>query len=267
MAPSPAAAEVVLAPFGVTLRTPFGYEFSLAIIDICSTLETWPKGEERGVKFMLPCGKFADYADQFEGLLELLEAKQSASGAKERAAFLETETARLEEEVKKAKEEVLALSQAKARAETLARQQAERLEELCSWAVRELQPQKQSFEDADYALRHVLYDAYLENADATLTLPTGDVDSFRVPVCAGAILTVVLLTDNNVRSIGEQVTTTAILALCLCLLFVAYALAGTLFRLLGKSGIEIVSRVFGLILSSIAVTGLIVAIKLSFGLT
>jgi multiple antibiotic resistance protein len=83
---------------------------------------------------------------------------------------------------------------------------------------------------------------------------------------AGAILTVVLLTDNNVRSIGEQVTTTAILALCLCLLFVAYALAGTLFRLLGKAGIEIVTRVFGLILSSIAVTGLVIAIKLSFGL-
>ena len=83
---------------------------------------------------------------------------------------------------------------------------------------------------------------------------------------AGAILTVVLLTDNNVRSFGEQVTTTATLALCLFLLFVAYALAGTLFRLLGKPGIEIVSRVFGLILSSIAVTGLVVAIKLSFGL-
>jgi len=83
---------------------------------------------------------------------------------------------------------------------------------------------------------------------------------------AGAILTVVLLTDNKVRSLGEQVTTTAILALCLCLLFVSYALAGTLFRLLGKPGIEIVSRVFGLILSSIAVTGLIIAIKLSFGL-
>lgn len=84
---------------------------------------------------------------------------------------------------------------------------------------------------------------------------------------AGAILTVVMLTDNKVRSFGEQVTTTAILTLCLCLLFSAYALAGTLFRLLGKPGIEIVSRVFGLILSSIAVTGLIVAIKLSFGLS
>lgn len=83
---------------------------------------------------------------------------------------------------------------------------------------------------------------------------------------AGAILTVVLLTDNDVRSIGEQVTTTAILAFCLCLLFAAYAVAGTLFRLLGKPGIEIMTRVFGLVLSSIAVTGLVVAIKLSFGL-
>jgi multiple antibiotic resistance protein len=83
---------------------------------------------------------------------------------------------------------------------------------------------------------------------------------------AGAILTVVLLTDNTVRTIGEQVTTTAILALCLCLLFVFYAVAGTLFRVLGKPGIEIVTRVFGLILSSIAVTGLVIAIKLSFGL-
>ncbi len=83
---------------------------------------------------------------------------------------------------------------------------------------------------------------------------------------AGAILTVVLLTDNNVRSIGEQITTTVILAICLGLFFVLYAVAGSLFRLLGKPGIEIVSRVFGLILSSIAVTGLVVAVKLSFGL-
>jgi small neutral amino acid transporter SnatA (MarC family) len=38
------------------------------------------------------------------------------------------------------------------------------------------------------------------------------------------------------------------------------------FRLLGKAGIEIVTRVFGLILCSIAVTGLVIATKLSFGL-
>jgi len=42
---------------------------------------------------------------------------------------------------------------------------------------------------------------------------------------------------------------------------------GLLFRLLGRAGIEIISRVFGLILASIAVNGLIMAIKLSFGLS
>lgn len=83
---------------------------------------------------------------------------------------------------------------------------------------------------------------------------------------AGAILTVVLLTDNKVRSSAEQATTTGILVLCLVLLFGLYAVAGTIFRLLGRPGVEIVSRVFGLILCSIAVTGMITAIKLSFGL-
>ena len=83
---------------------------------------------------------------------------------------------------------------------------------------------------------------------------------------AGSILTVVLLTDNNVRSVGEQAITTGILVVCLVLLFGIFAAAGSIFRLLGRPGTEIVSRVFGLILLSIAVTGLIVAIKLSFGL-
>jgi multiple antibiotic resistance protein len=83
---------------------------------------------------------------------------------------------------------------------------------------------------------------------------------------AGAILTVVLLTDNHTRSLAEQVQTTAILVLCLAGLFVLFSLASVLFRILGRSGIEIVSRVFGLILCSIAVNGLIIAIKLSFHL-
>ena len=83
---------------------------------------------------------------------------------------------------------------------------------------------------------------------------------------AGSILTVVLLTDNNTRSLAEQALTTGELALCLLIFFGLYAGATQLFRFLGRSGIEIVSRVFGLVLSSIAVNGLITAIKLSFGL-
>ena len=83
---------------------------------------------------------------------------------------------------------------------------------------------------------------------------------------AGAILTVVLLTDNNVRTVVEQARTTGELALCLVIFFGLYAAATRLFRFLGRSGVEIVSRVFGLVLASIAVNGLITAIKLSFGL-
>ena len=83
---------------------------------------------------------------------------------------------------------------------------------------------------------------------------------------AGAMLTVVLLTDNNTRTIGEQAQTTAILALCLAGFFILFAVSGFVFRVLGRFGVEIITRVFGLILASIAVNGLIVAIKLSFGL-
>ena len=83
---------------------------------------------------------------------------------------------------------------------------------------------------------------------------------------AGAMLTVVLLTDNKTRSVVEQATTTGILVLCLVILFVMFALSAAIFRVLGRPGIEIVSRVFGLILASVAVTSLVIAIKMSFGL-
>lgn len=83
---------------------------------------------------------------------------------------------------------------------------------------------------------------------------------------AGAILTVVLLTDNYRRTFGEQARTTVELVFCLVVLFCVYASATQLYKVLGRSGVEIISRVFGLVLASIAVNGLIVAIKVSFGL-
>jgi multiple antibiotic resistance protein len=82
----------------------------------------------------------------------------------------------------------------------------------------------------------------------------------------GAILTVVLLTDDNVRTLKEQALTTGELAICLLLLLGIYAGASLLYRLLGRGGIEVVSRVFGLVVASIAVNNLIIAIKLSFSL-
>ena len=84
---------------------------------------------------------------------------------------------------------------------------------------------------------------------------------------AGSMLTVVLLTDNKTRSLAEQALTTGILALCLMLIFCVFALSRLIFRLVGQPGVEIVSRVSGLILASIAVNGLVIAIRLSFGVT
>jgi len=82
----------------------------------------------------------------------------------------------------------------------------------------------------------------------------------------GSMLTVVLLTDNNRRTIAEQAITTGELLICLVVLLGIYAMSSFLYRVLGRGGIEIVSRVFGLIVSSIAVNNLIIAVKLSFGL-
>lgn len=86
-------------------------------------------------------------------------------------------------------------------------------------------------------------------------------------IAGGAgILTVVLLTDNNTRSIDEQLSTVVVLLACLAVHFVSFMLASGIQRVLGPHGIQVVSRVFGLILTSVAVNGIIVAIKVSFGL-
>jgi multiple antibiotic resistance protein len=82
----------------------------------------------------------------------------------------------------------------------------------------------------------------------------------------GSMLTVVLLTDNNTRTVMEQLLTAGELAICLLLLLGIYAMASLLYRVLGRGGIEVVSRVFGLVVCSIAIHNMIIAIKLSFHL-
>jgi multiple antibiotic resistance protein len=108
-------------------------------------------------------------------------------------------------------------------------------------------------------------------ADLPATTPPLERAAYPLAIPAiagpGAMLTVVLLADNTVRSFGEQVATAGVVALCLLVMFITFALATLIFRFLGKAGIEIVSRVFGLILASIAVTGIIASIKVSFRLT
>jgi len=80
------------------------------------------------------------------------------------------------------------------------------------------------------------------------------------------MMTVTLLTENYSRLLLQQVQTVGIVAISLALIVLIYLAAEPINRLLGKGGLNVISRVMGLILSSIAVTNGIVAIKLNLGL-
>lgn len=84
---------------------------------------------------------------------------------------------------------------------------------------------------------------------------------------AGAILTVVMLSDNHARVVAEQVRTTIVLATCLLVHLASFVVSGFIMRYLGLAGIQIITRVFGLMICSIAASSMVLAIKLSFGLS
>jgi multiple antibiotic resistance protein len=82
----------------------------------------------------------------------------------------------------------------------------------------------------------------------------------------GSMMTVTLLTENYSRSLLQQAQTVGIVAICLALIVLIFFAAKPINRLLGKGGLSVISRVMGLILSSIAMTNGIAAVKLVFGL-
>lgn len=69
----------------------------------------------------------------------------------------------------------------------------------------------------------------------------------------GAILAVVILTDNHRISLADQAITAALLLAVLGLTFVLLLLASRIHRLIGDTGASVVSRVMGLILATVAV--------------
>ncbi len=69
----------------------------------------------------------------------------------------------------------------------------------------------------------------------------------------GAMLAVVVLTDNNRYSITEQAVTTGLTFLVILAALLLMLGAGFINRLIGRSGASILSRVMGLILAAVAV--------------
>jgi multiple antibiotic resistance protein len=81
----------------------------------------------------------------------------------------------------------------------------------------------------------------------------------------GALLSVVVLTDNNTHDFFQETVTCAVMALVLGLTLGLMLVGGRLVGFIGRSGVNIVSRVMGMILSAVAVEMVYTAIKGKLG--
>ncbi len=82
----------------------------------------------------------------------------------------------------------------------------------------------------------------------------------------GAILSVVLLTDNSRHSLVDQAFTAVIMVVILLCTYAAMRFSTPLHKKFGNTGAIVVSKVMGLILASIAANSFLLGIKLYFNL-
>jgi len=73
----------------------------------------------------------------------------------------------------------------------------------------------------------------------------------------GAILAIVILTDNHRNSIAEQAVTGGILLSILALTFVLLLAATRIQRIIGDTGASVISRIMGLVLATVAIDAII----------
>jgi len=73
----------------------------------------------------------------------------------------------------------------------------------------------------------------------------------------GAMLAVVILTDNHRNSVAEQAVTAGLLVAVLLITLVVMLMAGRIKRLIGTSGASVVSRVMGIVLATVAVDSIL----------
>ena len=89
------------------------------------------------------------------------------------------------------------------------------------------------------------------------TEPRHDIAVFPLAIPAtaspGAILAVILITDNNVYAIQEQVVTAATMLLVLAATLVLLIFSGAIIRVIGSGGASLLTRIMGMILAALSV--------------
>jgi multiple antibiotic resistance protein len=80
----------------------------------------------------------------------------------------------------------------------------------------------------------------------------------------GAVMSIVLLTRNDLHNATQQAGTAIVLCLVLAINLVVLGAAGPVQRFIGTTGISVMSRVTGLILTALAAQSIITGIKDSF---
>jgi multiple antibiotic resistance protein len=80
----------------------------------------------------------------------------------------------------------------------------------------------------------------------------------------GAILAAVLLTDHTLYSVSQQVGTTLVMLGVLAIQYVLLLASGTVNRVLGETGTNVISRIMGLILAALSIETILIGIRTAF---
>lgn len=80
----------------------------------------------------------------------------------------------------------------------------------------------------------------------------------------GAMMAVVLMTQNDLHTVDEQIVTAVLMLAVIGAAYLLMRCAGPIVRLIGEGGANIVSRVMGMILASVAAAEVLEGIKKYF---
>ncbi|MDK3020368.1 MarC family protein [Pseudodonghicola sp. IC7] len=102
----------------------------------------------------------------------------------------------------------------------------------------------------------------LDSDETGSAAPNPAIFPLAVPSLAspGAMLAIVILTDNNRFSIADQAVTAVIMLAVIAVAYLLMRLADPIIRLIGHAGSAIVSRVMGMVLASVAANAVLTAL-------